>query len=68
MDKALAAVQKLLMPHLILIQVLASRFQAVKYREPGLINVFIRVLIRSCIATKHIRYGGSPVVYRLESH
>ena len=55
MDKGLAAAQRLLAPHLLLIQVLTSRFQAVKYREKGLMLSFIRLLLRSSTAAANMR-------------
>lgn len=55
MDKKMAAAKKLLTPHLLLIQVLSSRFQAVKYREAALMHAFIRVVARSCAHASHMR-------------
>lgn len=52
MDHELAAAQRMLKPHLLLIQVVASRFQAVKYREAGIMVAIIRLLMRSFKAHK----------------
>lgn len=55
MDKKMGAAKKLLTPHLILIQVLSSRFQAVKYQEAGLMLSFMRVVALSCKHADHMR-------------
>jgi phosphatidylinositol 4-kinase len=55
MDHELSAAKRMLKPHLLLIQVIASRFQAVKYREPGIMVAIIRLLMRSFKAHKHMR-------------
>jgi phosphatidylinositol 4-kinase len=55
MDKKLAAAKKLLTPHLILIQILSSRFQAVKYQEAGLMLAFLRVVMKSAEHADHMR-------------
>jgi phosphatidylinositol 4-kinase len=55
MDLELAKARKLLRPHLLLIQVLSSQFQAVKYREPGIMMALIRLLMRSLATTKRMR-------------
>lgn len=52
LDLELAKARKLLRPHLLLIQVLSSQFQAIKYRQPGIMTSLIRVLMRSLAAHK----------------
>ncbi|KAK4686496.1 phosphatidylinositol 4-kinase A, partial [Tremellales sp. Uapishka_1] len=47
MDLELAKARRLLRPHLLLIQVLSSQFQAIKYREPGIMVSLIRLMMRS---------------------
>lgn len=56
MDLELAKARKLLRPHLLLTQVLSSQFQAVKYREPGIMVSLIRLMMRSLWAAKKMRY------------
>jgi phosphatidylinositol 4-kinase len=55
MDLELAKARRLLRPHLLLIQVLSSQFQAVKYREPGIMVSLIRLMMRSLAAFKRMR-------------
>lgn len=54
MDLELAKARRLLRPHLLLIQVLSSQFQAVKYREPGIMVSLIRLIMRSLAASKRM--------------
>jgi phosphatidylinositol 4-kinase len=55
MDLELAKARKLLRPHLLLVQVLSSQFQAIKYREPGIMVSLIRLMMRSLAAHKKMR-------------
>jgi phosphatidylinositol 4-kinase len=59
MDLELAKARRLLRPHLLLIQVLSSQFQAVKYREPGIMMSLVRLMMRSLAAAKHMRWVRS---------
>ncbi|ORY33464.1 hypothetical protein BCR39DRAFT_520273 [Naematelia encephala] len=52
LDLELAKARRLLRPHLLLINVLSSQFQAVKYREPGIMTSLIRLMMRSLVASK----------------
>ncbi|RXK35906.1 phosphatidylinositol 4-kinase [Tremella mesenterica] len=52
LDLELAKARKLLRPHLLLIQVLSSQFQAIKYRQPGIMVSLIRLMMRSLGAHK----------------
>ncbi|OCF44647.1 phosphatidylinositol 4-kinase [Kwoniella heveanensis CBS 569] len=54
MDLELAKARKLLRPHLLLVQVLSSQFQAIKYRERGIMVSLIRLMMRSLKAHKHM--------------
>nr|XP_018260847.1 phosphatidylinositol 4-kinase [Kwoniella dejecticola CBS 10117]OBR83005.1 phosphatidylinositol 4-kinase [Kwoniella dejecticola CBS 10117] len=54
LDLELAKARKLLRPHLLLIQVLSSQFQAIKYRERGIMVSLIRLMMRSLKAHKHM--------------
>jgi len=55
MDLELAKARRLLRPHLLLVQVLSSQFQAVKYREPGIMISLIRLMMRSLAASRIMR-------------
>ncbi|KAK8853241.1 hypothetical protein IAR55_003943 [Kwoniella newhampshirensis] len=47
MDLELAKARRLLRPHALLVQVLSSQFQAIKYRERGVMVSLIRLMMRS---------------------
>ncbi|CAE7106800.1 unnamed protein product [Rhizoctonia solani] len=47
MDKILEDTRRLLVPHTILLQMLRSRFQAVRYKNPGLMQLLLRLVLRS---------------------
>lgn len=53
MDVELRKAERLLKPHLLLIQVLSSSFQAVKYRASGIMISLARMLLRSLNAYEH---------------
>lgn len=55
MDVELAKARRLLRPHLLLIQILSSQFQAVKYRESGIMIALIRLMMRSLINHRWMR-------------
>lgn len=46
-DHNLAVAQRALQPHTLLVAVISSRFQAVKYREAGMILAILKLLMRS---------------------
>lgn len=48
--------RRLLLPHVILLQGLSSIFQAVRYRRAPLMRVLLRLILRSALAHKHMRY------------
>ncbi|WVR07656.1 hypothetical protein IAU60_004698 [Kwoniella sp. DSM 27419] len=54
LDLELAKARKQLRPHLLLVQVLSSQFQAVKYRERGIMVSLIRLMMRSLKAHKQM--------------
>jgi phosphatidylinositol 4-kinase len=56
-DLELAKAQRLLKPHLLLVQVLSSQFHAVKYREPGIMLSLCRLVLRSLRAPTGMRYA-----------
>lgn len=47
MDTALSDARRMLVPHTILLHMLRSRFQAVRYRNPGLMQLLLRLVLRS---------------------
>ncbi|KAG8934422.1 phosphatidylinositol-4- kinase [Tulasnella sp. 417] len=49
-DTNLRNARRLLTPHTLLVSMLHSRFQAVRYRHPGLILLLLRLVLRSCQA------------------
>ena len=55
MDLELNKARRMLRPHLLLIQVLSSQFQAIKYREPGIMIALIRLMMRSLGAANKMR-------------
>jgi hypothetical protein len=66
MDLELAKARRLLRPHLLLIQVLSSQFQAVKYSEPGIMMSIIRLMMRSVSGAAQMRYMSQSSVRRNE--
>jgi phosphatidylinositol 4-kinase len=59
MDHEMAVAKRSLQPHLLLTTVISSRFQAVKYRRPGIMGSMFRLLARSFQAHKQMRRVGS---------
>jgi phosphatidylinositol 4-kinase len=55
LDLELAKARRMLKPHLLLVQVLSSQFQAIKYRESGVMVSLTRLMMRSLAAAKHMR-------------
>ncbi|KAF8579311.1 atypical/PIKK/PI4K protein kinase [Ramaria rubella] len=49
-DRAGASARRLLIPHTLLLQMLLSRFQAVRYSRPGLVLLISRLVLRSARA------------------
>ncbi|PWN26051.1 hypothetical protein BDZ90DRAFT_281021 [Jaminaea rosea] len=45
---------RLFMPHLTLVQLMSSRFQAFRYRDPTMVLALVRMLQRSAAATDHM--------------
>lgn len=54
-DRAAAAARRVLMPHALLLQMLLSRFQAVRYSQPGLVLLILRLVLRSARAHSYLR-------------
>lgn len=56
-DRTVATGKKLLGPHTQLLQMLLSRFQAVRYRRPGLMLLITRLVLRTTRSHKSFRYA-----------
>lgn len=54
-DRAAAAARRVVVPHTLLLQMLSSRYQAVRYNRPGLVLLFIRLALRSARAHSLMR-------------
>ncbi|KAF8320103.1 atypical/PIKK/PI4K protein kinase [Clavulina sp. PMI_390] len=51
-DRSIQGARRLLLPHTILLQGFSSILQAVRYRRAPLMRVFLRMILRSCLAFK----------------
>lgn len=56
-DLASATARKLLSPHVLVLQMLLSRFQVARYHKPGLMLLILRLVLNSANAHKSMRYG-----------
>jgi len=54
-DHATLTARRVLTPHTMVIQMLFSRFQALRYQKPVLVNVLRRIIIKSARAFKFMR-------------
>ena len=45
-DRISTSAQKMLAPHVLLLQMVLSRFQAARYRKPGLMLMILRLVLR----------------------
>jgi phosphatidylinositol 4-kinase len=54
-DHGTTTARKLLSPHLLILQMLLSRFQAARYRKPGLMLVLLRLVMRTASAHEFMR-------------
>lgn len=59
-DRMVTTVKKLLGPHTQLLRMLLSRFQAVRYRRPGLMLLITRLVLRTTRSHKLFRYVLDP--------
>ncbi|KAG9010494.1 phosphatidylinositol-4- kinase [Tulasnella sp. JGI-2019a] len=48
--RGLIAARRMLIPHSLLLSMLSSRFQAVRYRHPSLMHILLNLILRSCEA------------------
>ncbi|KAG8904073.1 phosphatidylinositol-4- kinase [Tulasnella sp. 403] len=49
-DRGLTSARRMLLPHMLLLAMLTSRFQAARYKNPGLMLLVLRLVLRSCEA------------------
>ncbi|KAG8880085.1 phosphatidylinositol-4- kinase [Tulasnella sp. 332] len=49
-ERGLVAARRMLVPHSLLLSMLSSRFQAVRYRHPSLMHILLNLILRSCEA------------------
>lgn len=62
-DRAAAAARRFLTPHTLLLQMLLSRFQAVRYSRPGLVLLILRLVLRSARAYRMLRLVHNAPLY-----
>jgi len=55
-DRAVASARRLLTPHTLLLHMLMSRFQAIRYYKPTLVLWILRLVLRSAQFHKYMRY------------
>ena len=55
-NRGTATAQKLLSPHIQVLQMLFSRFQVARYNKGALMLLIMRLILRSAIAHKKMRY------------
>ena len=58
----MANAKRLLAPHVLILQMLISRFQAARYRRPGLMLVIQRLALISARAHRYMRFVSSFVL------
>lgn len=63
MDRAASSARKLLTPHVLVLQMLFSRFQAARYHKPGLMSMIIRLILRSANAHQFMRLEFCALLY-----
>lgn len=54
-DRAAGVIRRSLIPHTLLLQMLLSRYQAVRYNRPGLVLLLLRLVLRSARAYRQMR-------------
>ena len=60
-DRGMASAKQLLAPHVLILQMLGSRFQATRYRRPGLMLLIQRLVIISGRAHRYMRLVSSSI-------
>ena len=54
--RGMANAKRLLDPHVLILQMLISRFQAARYRRPGLMLIIQRLVLISARAHRYMRF------------
>ena len=54
-DHAILTARRALTPHIMILQMLQSRFQAVRYQKPALIQLLLRLIMKSAKAFRSMR-------------
>ena len=54
-DLAAASARKILSPHMLIIQLLLSRFQAARYQKPDLMQLILKLVLRTARAHRQMR-------------
>ena len=67
-DQGMASAQRLLAPHVLILQMLISRFQAARYRRPGLMLLIQRLVLISARAHRYMRFVSFLVGMILRFH
>ena len=60
-DRGMASAKRLLAPHVLILQMLISRFQAARYRRPGLMLLIQRLVLISARAHRYMRLVASLI-------
>ena len=60
--REMAGAKRLLAPHVLILQMLISRFQAARYRRPGLMLIIQRLVLISARAHRYMRFVASFVL------
>ena len=60
-DRGMASAKRLLDPHVLILQMLISRFQAARYRRPGLMLLIQRLVLISARAHRYMRSALSSI-------
>ena len=58
-DRGMTNAKRLLDPHVLVLQMLISRFQAARYRRPGLMLLIQRLVLISARAHRYMRFDSS---------
>lgn len=61
-DGGMASAKRLLAPHVLILQMLYGRFQAARYRRPGLMLLIQRLVLISARAHRYIRFVFSFIL------
>jgi len=62
-DRGMTSAKRLLAPHVLILQMLISRFQAARYRRPGLMLLIQRLVLISARAHRYMRFVFSFILW-----